>query len=58
MRTLRVDGHHVAVVESMDEDGVSFLLCVDDAAITDAARSDVPNTADVCAAMLRWSQHG
>ncbi|HEX6237252.1 MAG TPA: hypothetical protein VFZ68_08660 [Acidimicrobiales bacterium] len=57
VRTLRVDGHEVAVIESMEEEGSSFLLVVDDQVINaDAPLPDVPSDREICAAVARWSQ--
>jgi hypothetical protein len=45
------------VVESMDENGPSYLLCVDGAVVNaDAALAGVPNDAEIRATVLQWSQ--
>lgn len=57
VRTLQVDGHEVVVLESMEEEGSSFLLAVDDQVINaDAPLPDVPSDREICAAVARWSQ--
>jgi hypothetical protein len=57
VRTLRVDGHEVAIVESMEEEGSSFLLVVDDEVINaDAALAGPPSDREVCAAVALWSE--
>jgi hypothetical protein len=57
VRTLRVDGHEVAIVESMEEEGSAFKLVVDDEVINpDALLAGLPSDRDVCAAVARWSQ--
>ena len=57
VRTLRVDGHEVAIIESMEEDGPGFLLVVDDEAINpDAPSAVLPTDREVCTAVARWAQ--
>jgi hypothetical protein len=57
VRTLRVDGHEVAIVESMEEEGSSFLLVVDDEVINaDAPLAGPPSDREVCAAVAFWSE--
>lgn len=52
VRTLRVDGHNASVVESMDEDGPSFLLVVDGVvANADAALARIPSDTEIRAAV-------
>jgi hypothetical protein len=59
VRTLRVDGHEVAIVESMEEEGSAFLLVVDDEVINaDALLAEPPSDREVCAVVARWSQGG
>ncbi len=57
VRTLRVDGHEVAVIESMEEEGAGYLLVVDEETINpDATLAGPPTDAEVCAAVARWVQ--
>lgn len=59
VRTLRVDGHEVAIIESMEEEGSGFLLVVDDETINrDAPLAVPPSDREVCAAVARWAQGG
>jgi hypothetical protein len=57
VRTLRVDGHEVAVIEMIEEDASSFVLCVDESVINaDAPLPAAPSDADICATVLHWTQ--
>lgn len=57
VRTLRVDGHEVAVIEMMDEDEVLFVISVDDVVINaDGPLPRAPNDRELCEAVRRWSE--
>lgn len=55
LRTLRVDGHVVDVVEVMDEEGPAYLLRVDDTVFDEAPVPSEPTDAQIAAALNRWS---
>ena len=59
VRTLRVDGHEVAIVESIEEDGSSIRLVVDDQVINpDAPLAGPPSDREICAAVARLDMVG
>lgn len=54
-RTYRIDGHVVAVLETMDEDGSWFDLVVDGAVVPVAERLvSVPSEEVVATSLRRW----
>lgn len=56
LRTLRVDGHEVAVVEVMDEEGPAYLLRIDERVVDEAPIPSPPTDAQISAAVDRWSR--
>lgn len=57
VRTLRVDGHVVALVEAVEEEGSAFKLVVNDEVINpDALLAGPPSDREICAAVARWVQ--
>ncbi len=54
-RRLAVDGHDVAVLESLEEEGPSFLVSVDGVVVNpDAPLAGVPVDAAIRAAVRAW----
>jgi len=57
VRTLRVNGYSVAVIESTDEESARFLVSVDDVVINpDAPLPGPPTDREVCAVVRRWAE--
>jgi hypothetical protein len=55
-RTLRINGHTVAVINSMEEDGAAYLISVDDVVINaDAPLPGPPTDREVGAVVRRWT---
>jgi hypothetical protein len=55
LRTLDVDGHDIAIIEDLEEDGPVYLLAVDDAVINaDAPLPTIPSDRDIARAVRRW----